>query len=122
MTIRNWLSVCLTLGAMAIVGRDLRSEEPAEEGPPPKSAPSRVTAVTVYQGNALVTREVDVPEGKGLVEFVVTTLPPETIDSSLYTEGGDGLRVLSTRYRTRAVREDTRQEVRAKEEQIKRIG
>src|SRR3954451_4889775 len=75
----------------------------------------------LYQGNALVTREVDVPEGKGLVELVVTPLPPETIDSSLYTEVGDGLRVLSTRYRTRAVREDTREEVRAKEEQIKRL-
>ena len=31
----------------------------------PKVAPSRVTAVTVYQGNALVTRQVDVPEGRG---------------------------------------------------------
>ncbi len=30
-----------------------------------KAAPSRVTAVTVYQGNALVTREVEVPRGQG---------------------------------------------------------
>src|SRR5262249_4332964 len=66
-------------------------------------------------------REVDVPEGKGLIEVVVTPLPPQTIDSSLYTEGTDGLRVLSTRYRTRAVKEDTRKEVRAKEEQIKKL-
>ena len=61
------------------------------------------------------------PEGKGLVEVVVTPLPAETIDSSLYTEGTDGLRVLSTRYRTRAVKEDTRKEVRAKEEQIRTL-
>src|SRR3954468_4841557 len=85
------------------------------------SAASRVVAVTVYQGNALVTREVDVPAGQGLVEVVVTPLPPQTVDSSLYTEGADGVRVLSTRYRTRAVKEDTRKEVRAKEEQIRTL-
>jgi hypothetical protein len=87
-------------------------------GAVPKSAPSRVTAVTVYQGNALVTREVNVAPGKGLVEIFVTPLPPQTVDSSLYAEGTDGVRVLSTRYRTRAVKEDTRKEVRAKELQI----
>jgi hypothetical protein len=86
---------------------------------PLQSSPSRVTAVTVYQGNALVTREVDIAAGKGLVEIVVTPLPPQTVDSSLYAEGTDGVRVLSTRYRTRAVREDTREEVRAKEMQIR---
>ena len=88
---------------------------------PPKSSPSRVTAVTVYQGNALVTREIDVSAGKGLFEIVVTPLPPQTVDSSLYAEGTDGVRVLSTRYRTRAVREDTREEVRAKEMQIRTL-
>ncbi len=95
---------------------------PPEDIPPPKAAPSRVTAVTVYQGNALVTREVAVPEGKGLVELVVTPLPPQTVAGSLSAEAGDGIRVLSTRYRTRAVREDTRQEVRAREEEIKTLA
>lgn len=92
-----------------------------EDVPAPKATPSRVATVTIYQGNALVTREVDVPEGKGVVEMVVTPLPARTIDGSLYTEGSDGLRVLSTRYRSRAVKEDTRKEVRAKEEQIRTL-
>ena len=99
---------------------------PAEVAPSSSEAPanvakSQVTAVTVYQGNALVTRLVDVPDGKGLVEVVVTPLPPSTVDSSLYAEGTDGLRVLSSRYRTRAVKEDTRAEVRAKEAQIRTL-
>ena len=96
---------------------------PAQAAPevPPKAAPSRVTAVTVYQGNALVTRLVDVPDGRGLVEIVVTPLPPQTVDSSLYADGTDGLRVLSSRYRTRAVKEDTRKEVRAKEAEIRTL-
>ena len=84
----------------------------------PVSASSRVSAVTVYQGSALVTREVQVPEGIGMLELIVTPLPPQTIDGSLYSESADGIRILTTRYRTRAVKEDTRAEVRAKEQQI----
>ena len=42
-----------------------------------KIAASRVAAVTVYEGNALVTREVDVPASKGLVEIILTPLPPK---------------------------------------------
>src|SRR5262245_5011457 len=81
-----------------------------ENVPPPRPAPSQITAVTVYQGQALVTREVSVPEGDGTVELVVTPLPAQVVDSSLHTEGADGLRVLSTRFRSRAVKDDTRRE------------
>src|SRR5437868_7176697 len=77
----------------------------------PTTAPSHVTVVTVYQGSALVTREVSVPAGSGLMELTVNPLPPQTVDSSLYSEGSEGVHILSTRYRTRAVQADTRQEV-----------
>ena len=93
----------------------------AESVPPPRPAISKITDVTVYQGQALVTREVSVPEGDGTVELVVTPLPPQAVDSSLYTEGADGLRVLSTRFRTRAIKDDTRQEVRSKQELLKKL-
>ena len=92
-----------------------------ESGPPPRPVASKITDVTVYQGQALVTREVSVPEGEGTLELLVTPLPAQTEDSSLYTEGAEGLRVLSTRFRTRAVKDDTRQEVRAKEELLKTL-
>ena len=92
-----------------------------ENVPPPQPAVSKITDVTVYQGQALVTREVSVPAGDGTVELVVTPLPAQTVDSSLYTEGADGLRVLSTRFRTRAVKDDTRQEVRAKQDLLKKL-
>ena len=105
--------------AAANPAQDARRQ--AENVPPPRPAASKIVAVTVYQGQALVTREVSVPEGEGTVELVVTPLPAQTVDSSLYTEGTDGLRVLSTRFRTRAVKDDTRQEVRAKEELIKKL-
>ena len=95
---------------------------PPEDVPPPRPAASRIVAVTVYQGQALVTREVSVPEGPGVVELVVTPMPATTVENSLYTEGTDGLRVLSTRFRTRAVREDTRAEVVALNEEIVKLG
>jgi uncharacterized protein (TIGR02231 family) len=94
--------------------------QPAQ--PPPPVAPSKVVAVTVYQGNALVTREVQVKEGQGLSELVVGPLPAQTIDSSLYTEGTDGIRILTTRFRTRAVKEDTRAEVRARQDQMRQLA
>ncbi|HYH66039.1 MAG TPA: mucoidy inhibitor MuiA family protein [Urbifossiella sp.] len=87
-----------------------------------KAAPSKITAVTLYQQTALVTREVTLPEAPGLAEVVVSPLPAHTMQSSLYAEGGEGIRVLSVRFRTRAIAEDTREDVRKVEAQIKTLA
>ena len=95
----------------------------AATSPPaaPTTAPSRIVAVTVYQTSALVTREVTVPAGPGATEVVVSPLPASTVNSSLYSEGGDGLRILTTRYRTRATAETTQEEMRKLETQVKAL-
>src|SRR5262245_31732873 len=93
----------------------------AADPPPAKPAASKVSSVTVYQNSALVTRDVAVPDAQGVLELTVSPLPPSTVLSSLYSEGGAGLRVLSTRARTRAVKEDVREEVRKLETQIKTL-
>ena len=90
----------------------------ADPAPEVKLAPSRVAAVTVYPGSALVTREVEVPVGNGLIELTVSPLPPTTINSSLYSEGIDGVRVLTTRFRTRAIPQDNRADVRKLQEEL----
>src|SRR5262249_10742564 len=82
---------------------------------------SRVTVVTVYPNNALVTREVDVPEGVGTLELTVSPLPPATVNGSLYTEGSEGIRILATRYRTRPVQEDTREDVRQLQDELRQL-
>jgi hypothetical protein len=123
---RLWLalagSTCLPFAILALVlftrAADVPVPVPADQ---PRSAGSRVTAVTVYQNNALVTREVEVPEGAGTVELVVTPLPPQTVHSSLYSEGRDGIRVMSTRFRTRPMQEDTREEVRKAEAELRKL-
>jgi hypothetical protein len=130
----KWLAAGAVCAATALATTGIPAQEPAPDGAPtaagpvavedvpaPEPAESKITDVTVYQGTALVTREVAVPAGRGLVEAVVTPLPPRILPGSLYTEGTDGLRVLSTRFRTRAVKEDTRAEVRAKEEEIRTL-
>ncbi len=91
------------------------------EGDGPRIASSKITHVTVYPDSALVTREIDVPAGAGLMELVVSPLPEATIVSSLYTESNETIRVLTTRFRTRPVKEDTRDEVRKIDEEIKKL-
>jgi uncharacterized protein (TIGR02231 family) len=86
-----------------------------------KTATSRVAAVTVYPNSALVSREVDVPEGMGALELTVTPLPPTTVNSSLYTEGNDGIRVLTTRFRTRPILQDTRADVRKLQDELEQL-
>ncbi|VTR99623.1 DUF4139 domain-containing protein [Tuwongella immobilis] len=103
------LGVCLLMLAMAPLGF----------AQAPKAAASKIISVTVYPGTALVSREVSVPEGAGTMEILVSPLPEQTESSSLYATGGEGLRVLSTRYRATAVAEDTREEVRKLDAQIK---
>jgi uncharacterized protein (TIGR02231 family) len=86
-----------------------------------KNATSRITTVTVYSSSALVTREVDVPEGAGTVELIVTPLPTTTVNSTLFTEGTEGIRVLATRFRSRPVQEDVREDVRKLQDELKQL-
>jgi hypothetical protein len=113
-----WRRAFLAVGASAALLAAAYAAEPPSQ---PKTAASRIVGVTVYQNSALVTREVEVPQGTGPMELVVNPLPPQTIDSSLYSEGTDGIRVLTTRYRMRPIQEDTREDVRKKEAQLKQL-
>ncbi|MBN1816731.1 MAG: mucoidy inhibitor MuiA family protein [Sedimentisphaerales bacterium] len=82
----------------------------------------QITDVIVYRGQALVTRSipVDLPAGDG--ELVVGHLPEQIVPESLYAQTGGDVTVLSVRYRTRAVRQDTREEVKRLDEQIEEIN
>lgn len=76
------------------------------------STKGRVEAVTVYRGQALVTRAVDLAASAGLAEVVVTDLPARVLPGSLYADGGTGVSVRSVQFRTRPVSEDVRDDVR----------
>ncbi len=113
------LTVVVFLGQTVIFGTG--GNQPEDKKAPDNFAKSKIVKVTVYPTNALVTREVEVPAGAGVVEVVVPSLPTQVVNSSLYSEGTDALRVLSTRFRTRQVKEDTREDVRKLKEEIKKL-
>lgn len=82
------------------------------------AARGTIEEVTVYRGQALVTRVVGVDQPAGIAEIVVTDLPDRIIPESLFAESGGGLEVRSVRFRTRPVLEDVNEEVRRLDEQI----
>jgi hypothetical protein len=81
----------------------------------------QVSAVTVYQGQALVTREIKIDSVDGLLEVVVTGLPESVLPGSLFAEPGGDVQVRSVRYRSRPIEADVRQEVRELDEKIQDV-
>jgi len=81
----------------------------------------KVDEVTVYRGQALVTRLVEVPGPAGLREVVVTELPERINPGSIYAESADGVEVRSVRYRIRPVERDVREEVRKLDQEIREV-
>ncbi len=79
----------------------------------------RVTGVVLYRGQAQVTRAVPVEGAAGRLEVVVEGLPEQIIPDSLFAEGSDAIEIRGVRFRTRAVGEEPREEVRALDLQIR---
>jgi hypothetical protein len=79
-------------------------------------------AVTVYRGQALVTRVIEIAGPPGLREIVVTDLPEHAIPESLYAESSGQVEVRSVLFRERAVMQDVREEVRKIDDQIRALG
>lgn len=81
-----------------------------------------VSEVTVYRGQALVTREVKVPATSGIVELIITDLPERIVPTSIFAETrGGGVEVRSVRYRVRPVMEDVNTQVRALDAKIREL-
>ena len=87
----------------------------------PLETPGRLDEVTVYRGQALVTRLAEVPGPAGLREIVITGLPDRVVPGSIFAESADGVVVRSVRYRVRPVSEDIREEVRAIDGRIQEV-
>jgi len=86
--------------------------------PEAKPMAGKVVQVTLYRGQALVTRVVPVEGGKGPAEVIIGELPEQVMPDTLFAEGNEGVEIRAVRYRTRAVGEEPREEVRKLDEQI----
>ncbi|MAG56780.1 MAG: hypothetical protein CMJ83_10855, partial [Planctomycetes bacterium] len=82
------------------------------------TAAGKVVRVTLYRGQALVTREIPLPTRTGALEVVVPGMPHGVVPDSLYAEAVTGTEVRAVRYRTRAVGEEPRDEVRALDQKL----
>lgn len=84
----------------------------------PLTLRGKVDEVTVYRGQALVSRVVDLPDKTGVLELLVSELPPRILPGSLFAEGDESLQVRSVLYRTRATADDVREDVRKLDAQL----
>jgi uncharacterized protein (TIGR02231 family) len=84
-------------------------------------AQGKIEAVTLYRGQAMVKRAVPVAAPAGPVELVVTGLPERIVPGSLYASAEGETQVRAVRYRTRAVGEVPRDEVRKLDAEIEAV-
>ncbi len=96
---------------------DLSAQTLNNPAEPLAAQPGQVQAVTVYRGQALVTRRVQLPDAPGLHELVVAELPAHVVPDSLYAQSDDA-EVRSVRFRTRPINQALTDDVRARVEQL----
>ena len=87
----------------------------------PATASGKVAAVMLYRDQALVTRSIPVPGGKGEIELIVPDLPAQVVPQSLFAEG-EKLAVRSVRFRQRAVDREPDKHIAELDEQIQKLG
>lgn len=88
---------------------------------PKITAEGKISNVTVYRGQALVTRTINTELPEGNTQLTVQGLPGKIIPESLFAQTSEDIKVLSVRYRERAVRNDIREEVRELDEKIENL-
>jgi uncharacterized protein (TIGR02231 family) len=84
-------------------------------------ATGRIESVTLYRGQALVTRVVSIDAPAGPTQIVVGELPEQIVGESLYAAGRGDLQVRAVRYHTRALEDAPREEVRKLDDEIEEL-
>lgn len=91
-------------------------EEVEAEAEAEKPLVGKISEITLYQGTAVVTREVEIPAGKeGAFEVIVGPLPSATDPSSVYADQAQGVTVRSVACRSRQPENGAQLEGRAGE-------
>jgi uncharacterized protein (TIGR02231 family) len=109
----RWLAVAAASLAVSVVPGTASVAAESPSGP--------VTHVTLYLGQAMAGRTIQITGPKGAKEIVVADLPEQVVPESLFAEGSEGIEIRSVLYRTRAVGEEPRDEVRKLDDAIKQV-
>lgn len=75
-------------------------------------AKGSIEAVTVYRGEALVTRVIPLDAPAGPVDLTVTDLPVQIRPNSVFASGDGGVQIRAVQFRTRAVPREPREDLR----------
>jgi hypothetical protein len=92
----RFASVCTALCAAVWIVPDSAGAAADE------SVSGRVTDVTLYDGQAMVTRTIPVDATKGSVEIVAGDLPEQLLPDSLFAEGSEEVEIRAVRFRSRS--------------------
>ncbi len=114
MQVSTGVRVCCLLSLLACLAQSVSAA--------PEPVESKVTHVTLYRGQAMVTRTLTVEGKEGGFEVVVGNLPQEIVTGSMFAEGGEQVEVRAVQYRNRAVGEEPREEVRKLDQQIEQTN
>lgn len=125
----NVLWAVLFVAAMSIACTIGYAQDSAWSRETPSTSPAaqqarmagQVEAVTIYRGQALVTRLLDVALPAGATELIVTDLPTQVIADSLYANTDGAAQVRAVRYRVQALSQEPREEVRAIDQQMQDV-
>jgi hypothetical protein len=81
-----------------------------------------ISSVTVYRGQALVTRTIEVELPAGSTELVVGKLPGQIISESLYVHPSDKISVSGVRYREKTLKEYAGKEANEIDMEIEKLN
>ena len=112
----------LTLGVGIVAALLGWSVAASGQAPKPLETKGIMEAVTVYRGQALVTRAIEVDGPAGSVDVVVTDLPAAILPNSLYASAPETVQVRAVRFREQAVSDEPREEVRKLDQQIEDLN
>jgi hypothetical protein len=93
----------------------------ASDGVTKPTIVGEISRVTLYRGQALVTRTINIEGAKGGHEIVVSDLPFTILDGSLFADSTNQIEVRAVRFRQRAVGEEPREEVKEIDRQIAEV-
>ena len=88
--------ICLLAASLSVTALDVNADV--------KKIPvkSKISQVTLYRSQALITRDIKVPDTTGELALVIEKLPPSIVPGSLFASSKD-LKVRSVRYLTELI-------------------
>jgi len=80
-----------------------------------------ISQVTVYRGQAQVTRTIETDLPAETSQIIAGSLPEKIVPESLYAQGAAGVEVLSVSYRERPIEKEASEEVKKLDDQIAEV-